>query len=242
MQIQGSAVLITGGGRGLGAALGRHLARGGARVVLVARTEEEVASVARALREEGRDAHALAADVGERPEARRIAAVASAMVGPIDLLVHCASTLGHVPLRPLLDTESEALERALAVNVIGPFRLTRIVAAAMALRGSGLVVHVTSDAAVNAYPLWGAYGASKAAFDHLTRIWGAELGVTGVRFLSVDPGEMDTRMHVEAVPGADRSILARPDDVAVRIGGLIARAESFPNGTRIEGARLETAA
>ena len=241
MRIQGSGVLITGGGRGLGAALGRRLARGGARVALVARTEGEVSAVARELREEGRDAHALMADVAERLGAHRIAAVASAMVGPIDLLVHCASTLGQVPLRPLLDTGSEALEQALAVNVIGPFRLTRIVAAGMALRGSGLVLHVTSDAAVNAYPLWGAYGASKAAFDHLMRIWGAELGGE-VRFLSVDPGEMDTRMHAEAMPEADHSTLASPDEVAARIAELVARAEAFPTGARIEAGRPEAVA
>jgi len=87
----------------------------------------------------------------------------------------------------------------------------------MLLRGGGLVVHVTSDAGREAYPLWGAYGVSKAAFDHLARIWAAELRGTGVRFLTVDPGEMDTRMHAEAMPDADRSALADPSAVAVRI-------------------------
>ena len=87
----------------------------------------------------------------------------------------------------------------------------------MALRGRGLVVHVTSDAGTTPYPRWGAYGVSKAALDHLGRIWDAELGELGVRFLTVDPGEMDTAMHAEAMPEADRSLLARPAEVARRI-------------------------
>jgi NAD(P)-dependent dehydrogenase (short-subunit alcohol dehydrogenase family) len=242
MVIRGRSALVTGGGRGLGAALGRRLARSGARVVLVARTRGEVEAVARAIREEGGEAHALAADVGKAEDAARIAGAAAALAGPADLLVHDAGTLGPVPLVPLLDTPDRDLETALAVNVLGPFRLTKLVAGAMALRGEGLVVHVTSDASVNAYPTWGAYGVSKAALDHLARIWAAELEGSGVRFLSVDPGEMDTRMHAEAVPGADRAALADPDDMARRIVSLVERAEAIPSGSRIELAGVPEAA
>lgn len=242
MVIRGRSALVTGGGRGLGAALGRRLARSGARVVLVARTRSEVEEVARAIREEGGEAHALAADVGKGEDAARIAGAAAALAGPVDLLVHGAGTLGPVPLRPLLDTPDRDLEAALAVNVLGPFRLSKLVAGAMALRGEGLVVHVTSDASVIAYPGWGAYGVSKAALDHLARIWAAELEGSGVRFLSVDPGEMDTRMHAEAVPDADRAALADPDEMARRIVALVARSESIPSGSRIELARVEEAA
>src|SRR6185369_17167166 len=115
-----------------------------------------------------------------------------------------ASTLGPVPLRLLLDTDCEDLEQALAVNLVGPFRLTKVVLGQMVLRGRGLVVNVTSDAALEAYPRWGAYGASKAALEQLGRVWAAELQETGVRVLAVDPGEMDTRMHADAIPDADR--------------------------------------
>jgi NAD(P)-dependent dehydrogenase (short-subunit alcohol dehydrogenase family) len=91
----------------------------------------------------------------------------------------------------------------------------------MVLRGSGLVAHVTSDAATNAYPKWGAYGASKAALDHLMRIFAAELDGTGVKFVGFDPGEMDTKMHRDAIPDADPSTLQRPEDVAKKFAGLI---------------------
>jgi len=106
----------------------------------------------------------------------------------------------------------------------------------MVLRGRGLVVHVTSDASVVAYPRWGAYGVSKAAFDHLARIWAVELDGTGVRFLSVDPGEMDTRMHAEAVPEADPASLPDPAAVAERIVRLIRDVETLASGARLEAA------
>ena len=234
MRIEGAAALVTGGSRGLGAALGRRLARDGARVALVAREERELQAVARAIRAAGGEAHALAGDVGDASSATALAGAAAALVGPIDLLVHAASTLGAVPLRLLLDTGDAQMERALAVNVTGPFRLTRAIAGSMVLRGRGLVLHVTSDASLVPYPRWGAYGVSKAAFDHLARIWAAELDGTGVRFLSVDPGEMDTRMHAEAVPEADRTTLGDPAVVAERIVRLLRRAESIPNGARLE--------
>jgi NAD(P)-dependent dehydrogenase (short-subunit alcohol dehydrogenase family) len=104
-----------------------------------------------------------------------------------------------------------------------------------------VVVHITSDAAVSAYPRWGAYSVSKVALEHQGRIWAAELEGTGVRFFNVDPGEMDTRMHRDAIPDADPATLARPEDVAARLVALLERAETVPSGTRLEAARLEAA-
>ena len=214
MRIEGTAALVTGGSRGLGAALGRALAASGARVALVARGRDELEKVAAEIRAGGGVAHALPGDVGDKRDIHRITGAAAALVGPVDLVVHDASTLGPTPLRLLLDTECEDFERVLQVNLLGPFRLTRALLGGMALRGGGLVVHVTSDAGRTAYARWGAYGVSKAALDHLARIWDAETSSLGVRFLTVDPGEMDTAMHAEAMPEADRAALARPADVA----------------------------
>jgi NAD(P)-dependent dehydrogenase (short-subunit alcohol dehydrogenase family) len=241
MRIEGKAALVTGGGRGLGAALGRALARNGARVVLAARSEQELVAVVQHIRAGGGEAHAVPGDVADPGFAAALAGAAAALVGPLDLLVHDASALGPVPLRLLLDTEAEDLERVLAVNLVGPFRLSRAVAGGMVLRGSGLVVHVTSDASVVPYARWGAYGVSKAAFDHLARIWAAELQDTGVRFLSVDPGEMDTRMHADAAPEADRATLADPATVADRLIDLIRNAETFASGARLEASAARVA-
>ena len=233
MNIEGKAVLVTGASRGLGRALSEALAARGARVAMVARDPGALDEAVAAIRARGGIAHAIAADVGDKQAVHRIAGQAHALVGEIDVAIHNASTLGPVPLRLLLDTECEDLAAVLETNLIGPFRLTKIVAGAMALRGAGTIVHVSSDAAVEPYPRWGAYGVSKAAQDHLARVLAAELAGTGVRVLAVDPGEMDTKMHADAVPDADRASLQRPEEVAVRIAEMIEDGARATNGARL---------
>jgi NAD(P)-dependent dehydrogenase (short-subunit alcohol dehydrogenase family) len=239
--LEGTGALVTGGSRGLGRALGQALAAAGARVVLVAREAGALNEAVAEIRGRGGEAYAVTADVGDAGTAHAVAAQAAALVGPVDLLVNNASTLGPVPLRLLLDTDCEDLERALAVNLVGPFRLTKAVAGPMVLRGRGTIVNVTSDAATEAYPRWGAYGASKAALEQLTRIWAAELEGTGLRAFSIDPGEMDTRMHADAIPDADRSQLRDPARVAARIVEMLADGTAAPPGARV-ALRLESEA
>ena len=224
--------IVTGASRGLGRALAVELARAGAKVVLVARESEDLHAAVAEIRAAGGDAHAVAADVGDKEAIHKVAGAAAALVGPIDLLVHNASALGPTPLRLLLDLDCEDFERVLQVNLLGPFRLSKAIGGAMALRGRGTIVHISSDAATNAYPRWGAYGVSKAALDHLGRSFAAELGELGVRTLVVDPGEMDTAMHADAMPDADRATLARPADVAKKLVELIFE-RRFENGARI---------
>ena len=238
MRVEGAAALVTGGSRGLGAALGRELARRKARVVLVARGGRDLDAVVADIRASGGEAHGLVADVGQKDAVHPLVGAAAALVGPLDLLVHDASTLGKVPLRELAETECEELARVLEVNLVGPFRLTKAVVGSMVLRGRGLVIGITSDAGVVGYPRWGAYGVSKAALDHLMRTWAAELEGTGVRFLSLDPGEMDTAMHAEAMPDADRSTLGSPAEVASRVVDLLESIESLPSGSRLDATRL----
>lgn len=235
-EVRSKGVLITGASRGLGRALAQELARRGAKVVLVARGEEELEGTVNDIRRFGGEAHGLAFDVGDKQAIHRIAGAASALVGSIDVLVHAASTLGPLPMPALLDTECEDFAKVLEVNLLGPFRLTKVIAGPMAARGRGLVIFVSSDAAVSAYAGWGAYGISKAAQDHLARTFAAELDP--VRFIAVDPGEMDTKMHADALPDADRSALARPEHVAARIVRVIARPRAFTNGARLVAAEL----
>jgi NAD(P)-dependent dehydrogenase (short-subunit alcohol dehydrogenase family) len=233
VDVRGRGAVVTGASRGLGAALAKELARRGARVALVARDGAALERAVRSIEAEGGEAHAIVADVASKEDVYAIAGTAASLVGEVDVVIQNASTLGRVPLLLLADTACEDLEQVLAVNLVAPFRLTKALVGPMLLRGRGLVVHLSSDAAVAAYPRWGAYGASKAALDHLGRIWAAELDGTGVRFLGVDPGEMDTAMHAEAMPDADRTTLARPEAVAQRIAGMIAD-DSLPNGARVE--------
>jgi len=223
---------VTGASRGLGAALGRALAAQGTRVVLVARGRAELEAVTTAIRTQGGEAHALVADVADKHAVHALAATASELVGPIELLVNNASELGPTPLRLLFDTDCETLERVLEVNVIGPFRLAKALGGAMALRGRGTIVNVSSDAAVEPYARWGAYAASKAALDQLGRVLAVELAEHGVRVLSVDPGEMDTAMHRAALPEADPATLLAPETVANRLVELLERG-NVPSGSRV---------
>lgn len=233
--VRGRGVLVTGAGRGLGRELALELGRAGARLALVARTATEVESVAVAVRAAGGSAWALPADVGDPdPEAaRRLAGAAQALVGPIELVVHAAATLGPTPLALLHDSKPAELDVAFQVNALGPFRLTQALLGPMLAHRRGTIVLVTSDAAVEAYPTWGAYGASKAALEQLGRVWAKELEESGVRVVAVDPGEMDTRLHAEALPEADRTPLADP----ARVARWLARVLVAPNGAG-NGARL----
>lgn len=229
-----TTALITGASRGLGRALAETLAAGGTRVAMVARQPAPLADVAAAIQRRGGTAIAIAGDVGDKQATHRIVGQATAALGaPIDLVIHNASTLGPTPLRLLLDTECEDLAAVLETNLVGPFRLTKAVAGAMALRGHGTIVHISSDAAIEPYPRWGSYGIAKAAQDQLSRILAAELAGSGVRVVAIDPGEMDTAMHAAAIPDADRATLQRPADVAAHILDIIRSPERALSGARI---------
>jgi NAD(P)-dependent dehydrogenase (short-subunit alcohol dehydrogenase family) len=219
-------VAITGGTSGLGLALVGELLCRGARVAFVARTPGRVEQMAR----EHPGAHGIVGDVSAKDDIHPFAVQIVGELGGLDVLVNNASHLGPTPLALLGDTDCEDLERALATNLLGPFRLTRAVLGALAAsarEGTGAVVlNVSSDAAINPYPRWGAYGASKAALRHLSGIWDAELAADGVRFLSIDPGDMDTPLHAAAVPDADPRTLKRPQDAARELADAIAAALS----------------
>jgi NAD(P)-dependent dehydrogenase (short-subunit alcohol dehydrogenase family) len=223
-RLDGVRIAITGGTSGLGLALVGELLRRGARVAFVARTRERVEEVARTHPR----AYGIVGDVARKEDIYPIALQITGNLEGLDVLVNNASSLGPVPLRLLADTECEDFELALATNVLGPFRLTKALLGALAAsarEGRGAVVlNVSSDAAVNAYPHWGAYGASKAALGHMTRIWDDELGAEGIRLLSRDPGDMDTPLHALAVPDADPLTLKRPETAARELADAIAAA------------------
>ncbi len=198
-------VAITGGTSGLGLALVREFQARNAQVAFVARAGERVAQLARDVV----GTHGIAGDIAKKEAIHPIALQIVGRLGGLDVLINNASSLGPTPLALLADTECEALELAPATNLLGPFRLTKALLGALAAsarQGHGaVVVNVSSDAAITAYPRWGAYGVSKAALLHLSRIWHDELADEGVRVLSIDPGDMDTPLHALAVPDAAAS-------------------------------------
>jgi NAD(P)-dependent dehydrogenase (short-subunit alcohol dehydrogenase family) len=207
-------VAVTGGTSGLGLALVRALHARGAHVAFVARDAARVARTVASLP----GTHGIVGDVARKNDTHRIALQIHTALGGLDLLINNASSLGPAPLQLLADTDCEDLEAALATNLVGPFRLSKAVLGALSAaardgRAAG-IVNISSDAAITPYPRWGAYGASKAALSHLSRIWDEELREHGVRVIAVDPGDMDTPLHALAVPDADPATLKRPDDAA----------------------------
>jgi NAD(P)-dependent dehydrogenase (short-subunit alcohol dehydrogenase family) len=217
----GLRIAITGGTSGLGLALAREWHRRGAAVAFVARSTANVERVARELP----GAAGIVGDISSKDDIHRIALQILGRLGGLDVLVNGASSLGPVPLVPLADTECEDFEIALATNLLGPLRLTRVLLGALrasAAEGRGaLVLNISSDAAVTPYAGWGAYGASKAALHHLSAIWNEELADEGVSVVSVDPGDMDTPMHRAALPEADPATLKRPEEAALEMTRVI---------------------
>lgn len=204
--------LVTGGSRGLGRALTTALTATGWHVVVDARDGDTLARSVSGTGSPDR-VTALAGDVSD-PSHRAALAEQVRRLGRLDLLVCNASDIGPTPLPHLADLPDGALERVLAVNTVAPLALVRLLLPL--LRASrGRVVTVSSDAAVEAYPGWGAYGASKAALDHLTAVLAAE--EPEVRWYAVDPGDMATDMHAAAVPDADPADLADPAEVALAL-------------------------
>ncbi|GAA4617708.1 SDR family oxidoreductase [Actinoallomurus liliacearum] len=206
LNVEDMKALITGASRGLGLALARALAQDGWSLILDARGASDLEKIAADLAAAGVDVTALAGDIAD-PAHRETLVRAS---DGLDLLVNNASTLGATPLPRLAEYPSPELERAFAVNVLGPLALIQGVLPALRAR-RGAIVNVTSDAAREPYEGWGGYGATKAALDQLSNVLAAEEPEIAVWW--VDPGEMRTRMLADAGEDADAAPL--PEDVAV---------------------------
>lgn len=196
MILAGRTAVVTGGGRGIGAAVGRALAAEGAAVVLAARTAAEVDGVAAELREAGHTAWGAACDVTDPEQVRALAAVAQERMGRIDVLVNNAGIATSAPLKAIT---LETWNRVFAVNVTGTFLCTQALLPGMVERGWGRVVNIASIAGRTGAPYIAAYAASKHAVVGFTRAIAAEVAATGVTVNAVCPGYVDTRMTDESV-------------------------------------------
>lgn len=206
-----TTALITGASRGLGLALTAHLSTLGWGVVVDARGADTLYDATRGLP----GVVAVAGDVTDEAHRRELIA---AVGDRLDLLVLNASTLGQHPLPALADYDIDRFRDAVETNTVGPLRLLQL--ALPALRAAeGTVITVSSDAAVEPYPGWGGYGASKAALDQLARVLGAEEPTLSV--YAVDPGDMRTRMHADAFPGEDISDRPSPESVVPALESVL---------------------
>lgn len=210
-----SVAVITGGSAGLGRALLEALTTQSWTVVTDGRDPDRLAAV------EGQGVVTVAGDVVD-PEHRAALVDEVRRLGQLDLLVHNASTLGPLPLRSLRDLTVDDLRMTWEVNAGAPHALTRAMLPWLTA-AEGLVISVSSDAAVEHYPTWGAYGAAKAALDHLTGTWAAEEGLLAY---AVDPGDLRTALHQAAYPGEDISDRPMPATVVPAFLELIRRRPS----------------
>jgi NAD(P)-dependent dehydrogenase (short-subunit alcohol dehydrogenase family) len=218
--------LVTGASRGLGRALARELARRGWNLIIDGRD----ASALREVRDElAQITHvaAIAGDVSDPAHRHELAVLARGHAG-LHAVVNNAGTLGPSPLPPVLALEDDDLLDVMRINVVAPVALLRAVRTS--LEPGARIINVTSDAAVNAYAGWGAYGASKAALEQLSSVLATELAAErpDVRVYWVDPGDMRTDMHQAAFPGEDISDRPEPE---TRVTGFVRLLEeSLPSG------------
>lgn len=224
--------LITGASRGLGKTLAQFLAAQGTDLILTARGNEALAEAANELSKYDGRTIALAGDVADANH-RRALAEAAGELGGLDLLVNNASILGPSPLPPLTEYPMESLEQVLEVNFLAPLGLLQVTLPLL-LRRQGLVVNISSDAAIGGYAGWGGYGASKAALDLASLTLANELADRGVAVISVDPGDLRTQMHQEAFPGEDISDRPLPESTLPFWAWLLGQEHAAITGRRFK--------
>lgn len=225
-----TVALITGASAGLGLALAGGLAARGWALVIDARGPDALKNAERALSART-DVVAIAGDITD--SAHRMALVAAAIeLGGLDLLVNNASYLGPSPQPRLEHYVLSELSRVYEVDVFAPLALIQL-ALPLLVASDGVVVNVSSDAAVEPYPGWGGYGSAKAALDQVTAVFAAERPDLGV--YAFDPGDMRTEMHQQAFPGED--ISDRPDPATV-IPAFLHLIETRPPSGRYRGSDL----
>ncbi|OBI11386.1 short-chain dehydrogenase [Mycobacterium sp. E2327] len=221
--------IVTGASRGLGRALAAALLGRGWTVVADARRAHELNATAAELNSER--FIGLPGDVTD--SSHRDALIAAALgAGPVSLLVNNASRLGPSPQPALADYPESDLRDVYETNVFAPLALARAALPALA-DNAGVIVNVSSDAAVEPYAGWGGYGSSKAALDQLSAVLAAE--VAAVRVYAFDPGDMRTEMHQAAFPGEDISDRAEPEAVVPALLDLL---DTRPPGGRYRATEL----
>ncbi|HZT82166.1 MAG TPA: SDR family oxidoreductase [Gemmataceae bacterium] len=236
--LAGKVAVVTGASKGIGEAIARGLAEFGAKVVVSSRKQEAVEAVAAALRQDGLEAAAVAAHVGDPGAVARLVEKTVALFGGIDVVVNNAAV--NPVYAPLLEVDAGALDKIMAVNVRGPLELARRAHPLMKARGGGSVVNVSSVAGIAPIPNLGLYGASKAALINLTKAMAREWGRDGIRANVICPGLIRTKFSAalwqdeKVLEGFLRRLplgrIGEPEDVAGLAVFLAAPASQFCTG------------
>ncbi|MGZ3198057.1 MAG: SDR family NAD(P)-dependent oxidoreductase [Croceibacterium sp.] len=230
LPLAGRVALVTGSSRGIGAATAKALAMAGAHVVLTARTTRDLEAVEEGIHEAGGSATIAPMDLTESDSIARLANAISERWGKLDILVINAAILPQ--LTPVTQIEQQFFNRALTLNVLATQALLANFDPLLKRSEAGRVVGVTSWIGQNPRAYWGAYGATKAAFDNLLGAYAQEVeNISQIRVAIVDPGATRTQMRARAYPGEDPESVKPPEVVAERIVAVLG--EDFETGSRI---------
>lgn len=223
--LSGRLALVTGASRGIGRAVALELARQGAHVIALARTQGALEKLDDEIRALGGEATLAPCDIKDYDALDRLGGAIFQRWGKLDIFVGNAGILG--PITPLSHLDPKQWDDVMAVNVTANWRLIRSLDALLRASEAGRVALMSSGAGNKTQfaPYWGAYAASKAAVDALVRTYAAEtVNTSAVKVMAVNPGPLRTRMRASAMPGEDPMTLKTPEDIAPKIAELCAPA------------------
>jgi NAD(P)-dependent dehydrogenase (short-subunit alcohol dehydrogenase family) len=212
-------VLITGASRGIGYAAGIACARRGATVIAVARTVSGLEKLDDQITDLGGKAVLIPADLSSEDVITRLPGALDQRFSALHGLVLNAGLLG--PMMPVADIPGKDWHGTFTLNVHAPLALLKMLTPLLANAGNARVVGIGSRAALVHKPFWGAYAASKAAFESLVRTYGAEQNGTGIAANILDPGPTATDMRAEAMPGEDPLTITQPEAIGERIADML---------------------
>lgn len=219
--LEGRVALVTGASRGIGRAAALELARQGAHVIALARTQGALEQLDDEIKAEGGEATLVPCDIKDFEALDRLGAAIHARWGKLDIFIANAGSLG--PLTPIAHCDPDKFDWVFAVNVTANYRLLRSLDALLRASDAGRVVFISSGAAHKAElaAFWGVYGASKAALDALARTYAAETrNISNVKVTIANPGPLRTKMRAAAMPGEDPETLRTPEEFAPKLVAL----------------------
>lgn len=213
--LEGRVALVTGASRGIGRAAALAMAREGAHILALARTQGALEELDDSVREAGSSATLVPVDLKDVDALDRLGAGLFERWGKLDILLANAGLLGDIT--PLGHLAPKVWDDVMAVNVTANWRLIRSLDPLLRASDAGRAIFVSSGAAWNARAYWGVYATSKAALNALAMTYAAETATTAVKVMLVNPGPLRTRMRAAAMPGEDPQTLRTPDDIAPHI-------------------------
>ncbi|MFN3456138.1 MAG: SDR family NAD(P)-dependent oxidoreductase [Novosphingobium sp.] len=232
MSLEGQVALVTGASRGIGAATAKALAAAGAHVVLVARNAKDLEKIEEEIFQAGGSATIAPLDLAEPEGIARLATAISGRWKALDILVINAAVLPT--LTPVWQIDAREFNQALTLNVLATQALLAGFDGMLRKSKDARVIGVTSSVGATPRAYWGAYGASKAAFDNLLNCYGQEVRNTAsIRVAVVDPGATRTKMRARAYPGEDPQTVKAPEVVADRIVALLGEQFASPHRIRV---------